>query len=99
MHTPGPWIAHKLPLDRWLISAGNENVAGTASGGFGPNDDATEQANARLIAAAPDLLEALETLQGFADNSAVRWIWKENGEQAAFNKALNQTRAAITKAK
>jgi hypothetical protein len=58
--TPGPWAADKLPLDRWLIFAGDTNVAGTASAGFGPNNVTIEAANARLIAAAPEMAALLE---------------------------------------
>ena len=61
-HTAGPWKAHKLPMDRWLISASGENVAGTASGGFGPNDDAREAANARRDNAAE--LAGIQSLAG-----------------------------------
>lgn len=68
-HTPGPWavrgaceiVGHgpALPI------GGGEPVAGTtlAFVGYAPGDGAdkkTAEANARLIAAAPDLLDALE---------------------------------------
>lgn len=59
-HTPGPW---RVSAD------GNdvENVSG--AGVCTMYADETEQANARLIAAAPDLLRACER--------AVKWINKE----------------------
>jgi hypothetical protein len=53
-HTPGPW--HVDLYD----AAGVDGVDGcrVAITGFGEDD--TDQANARLIAAAPDMLAALE---------------------------------------
>ena len=59
-HTPGPW--HSVPsvpsegFDCWWLMAGSRNIA-TISGYQG---DTECEANARLIAAAPDLLEALK---------------------------------------
>ena len=49
-HTPGPWIAWKYPdVKSWTV-ASKESVASKIK---------TEQ-DARLIAAAPEMLEALE---------------------------------------
>ena len=48
--TPGPWYAEKF-----CIWSGDCFVAGTATG----QGDPEQQANARLIASAPDLLAAL----------------------------------------
>lgn len=66
-HTRGPWAAtHTDPAegyDCWWITAcpasNQEKEIATVSGGF-PHDK--HEANARLIAAAPELLEALEAL-------------------------------------
>lgn len=61
-HTPGPWRVDAAldedgnPLFVQVLTAQNYEVANTANGNFG---DATELANARLIAAAPEILEAL----------------------------------------
>ena len=51
--TPGPWYAEKF-----CIWAGDCFVAGTATG----QGDPEQQANARLIASAPDLYAALENI-------------------------------------
>lgn len=67
MHTPGPWIiCHDFKC------ANGETTIGVASVAVGPyagavawpcgKDDATELANARLIAAAPQMLGALQRL-------------------------------------
>lgn len=55
-HTPGPWV-----VDNFIVSAGQRRGRDIAiTSGF--NGVATDLANARLIAAAPELLEALEAL-------------------------------------
>ena len=51
-HTPGPWRRAKYKV----FSAGESLVANTRSTGLASDAD---EANARLIAAAPDLLEVL----------------------------------------
>ncbi|MBU3721219.1 MAG: hypothetical protein FGM22_10840 [Burkholderiaceae bacterium] len=67
MHTPGPWtVRHDFRC------ANGEMTIGVASAAIGPHagavawpcgkDDATEIANARLIAAAPEMLRALQRL-------------------------------------
>jgi hypothetical protein len=57
-YTPGPWIYTRNPENtRWIIDgAPARAIACTA--GYEPNNEA----NALLIAAAPELLEALEQL-------------------------------------
>jgi hypothetical protein len=67
-HTPGPWEATET-----VVKAKHGGVvarteyAGNADGG-------SERANARLIAAAPDMLAVLEAVQwGEQDGSGVSW--------------------------
>jgi hypothetical protein len=50
-HTPGPWKT--AATDDSLIVAGRTKIAST----YEVNDDVWGEANARLIASAPDLLE------------------------------------------
>jgi hypothetical protein len=61
-HTPGPWTLHKYHGHVAIkAQCGHEaiiNAVGHSCGSIGLHDE--EQANARLIAAAPDLLEAAE---------------------------------------
>lgn len=61
-HTPGPWGAYQLKghegSDFWWISAGNRN--GWKGASYMQVSGQIGEANARLIAAAPELLEALE---------------------------------------
>ena len=74
-HTPGPWTAEfgidqMVSMDTTVCSI---PAAGTRGGWFifSPADDNGEaEANARLIAAAPDLLEALRAIykEAFSEN-------------------------------
>lgn len=73
-HTPGPWAAYNLARGRILKSW---RVCGPASpvcrifGGQSSGD--AEVANARLIAAAPDLLAALRDLLDELTGPAMVW--------------------------
>lgn len=90
-HTPGPWTAegerihgHAPPATRLgLHLATVHEVDGLR---------ATLDANARLIAAAPELLEALEKITDTPMPSAKTWM-------AAINKMRMIGRAAIKAAK
>jgi len=60
-HTPGPWKLEKNNCDWTIWGADGCNILGI------PHDEIyghalADSANARLIASAPELLEALETL-------------------------------------
>jgi len=61
-HTPGPWHVGVKQAEKIIYDASGWAVA-NATVYHGEND---AKANARLIAAAPDLLEALKTLQSMA---------------------------------
>lgn len=81
-HTPGPWQVQKEALpNRVGITATNGRFITWTMGGA-PNSES--EANARLIAAAPDLLEALEVIcREFANGHPL----------------IQQGRAAIAKAR
>ena len=66
-HTPGPWkiTSATHPIIGWRITANDGSVAGVHKAG--PRQSINEcKANARLIAAAPELAEALRALYGTA---------------------------------
>lgn len=92
--TPGPWYATLHESGSYRISQQPEGgtfwIAETFSGLIGNE----EEANANLIAAAPDLLEALQNLLSMA------FIWKErmpSGSTALRNfEALPEVEAART---
>lgn len=62
-HTPGPWVATAVSEYEWSIHNANGHPAPHALV-IAPNGDLLRRmrsrANARLIAAAPEMLEALE---------------------------------------
>lgn len=64
-HTPGPW--RLAAGDETQIYAYGLGIARALCGGLTGIKLAQAEANARLIAAAPDLLDALEWLAGSAE--------------------------------
>jgi len=90
MHTPGPWhIRGPAHTAGWgvCIAGASEIVAripGRAS--------ARKEANARLIAAAPDLLEAVQNLLAWAEKVHAPGVTRINYS------GMDAARAAITKA-
>jgi len=99
-HTPGPWevtdLRHSIVV---RTESPNKTKYGAsryaAIGGFDRSDPdqlSEALANARLIAAAPDLLEALELmLDRFRDTEGSHGQWEEE--------ATENARAAIAKAR
>ena len=85
-HTPGPWTA--------ILSSGDESwmVAAEMPVARIPNYDDRAAANARLIAAAPALLAALQRCLPFVDR--IRGMTGGDGDLTAQN-----ARAAIAAAK
>lgn len=76
----------------WYISAQND-VGIAVQPAFSNPDD--EEANARLIAAAPELLDALKGLLGFCDTPISR---RRLGENPDRQEMVDIARAAIAKA-
>ena len=102
-HTPGPWIALG---DRVVSEATWDTVAAT---GYGTNGARTlavgavattaeEHANARLIAAAPELLEAALLAEGILGNDLLREQMSGDGDYEALTAAVAQLQKAIAKA-
>ena len=99
-HTPGPWKVHKGVSNYYMITSCDDVEISECGGDFTMRD---HQANANLIAAAPELLESCETMITLLENkfepSAVSIEnsgWREGGylrEQCA------KMRSAIAKAK
>jgi hypothetical protein len=96
-HTPGPWRyrkgdewSHSVVTDHGTLPDGSENAWTVAT--LNKNRDEHE-ANAKLIAAAPELLEALILLEKemvlSGNAQSVDYGWKP---------AIEKTRAAIAKA-
>ena len=99
-HTPGPWVITEDDYgeEHWLggVGEGQIIVNGWINGGCKKNPEAwaTLQAEAHLIAAAPELLEALQALSDSVilaghDNTgmpALTQAWQ------AIDKALGETK-------
>lgn len=96
--TPGPWVIQygSTNKDRPYAMYGENRRPVLNWSSFSRPADIEAQANARLIAAAPDLLEALTKLLGIAiqlDNAGDGWT-----EITADTQDVQQARAVIAKA-
>lgn len=81
-HTPGPWKLNGLTIEskhNWIASANSDGI----------NDSNVDEANATLIAAAPELLEACKKLMA--------WL-RECDDYAEKSIAWKLGKAAIAKA-
>jgi hypothetical protein len=89
-HTPGPWAID--PNDGWLITADCDGLVvaeipyGDLGEESGDRHHETNEANARLIAAAPRLMQALKSMVGRFGGSATVQLDRD---------ALREARAAI----
>lgn len=96
MHTPGPWSVDgvdEIYLDQINITAHDGQVFVAAA--IGGQQVGIHEANARLIAAAPDMLAALIAIAEFIPNTSAT-----EGGAAKFSanvKAADMVRAAIAK--
>lgn len=96
-HSPGPWVAIDTDGEHHAIVAPDADQDHFTVICIGP-DDATENANARLIAAAPDLLAALETMLG--EHELLTSLRRASGLPPALtNMTIDAAHAAIAKAK
>lgn len=89
-HTPGPWECTPSQIRddlHWITRRSSCELTVKVEG---------SEANARLIAAAPDLLAAMEAL---VDWSLLRSDWLQAGQPHPENHPISKARAAIAKAK
>lgn len=90
-HTPGPWHVSKASPTRVIESGPRGNSIAKMGLNLGACSQEEAEANARLIAAAPDLLEALQgMLLGFS--------LTQNPDAYPSDAPCNKARAAIAKA-
>lgn len=99
--TPGPWVAGAGHDDPTSVSHGRRHVA--SSGGFQdgkPGTRAENVANAHLIAAAPDMAEALEPFVATGwDIDAPEWRDHDTVSVILTIGELRAARAALAKAR
>lgn len=92
-----PWVSHRCGTNNRsyasVTSADGSPVASCSAPRNTPEAWARANANARLIAAAPDLLAALKELAGIVDGQPWRSAWPGRP-----HKAMDAARAAIAKA-
>lgn len=86
--TPGPWVADGTTVYADAFKSGRNVYGAVACLAIGEDDTAFQEiANAHLIAAAPDLYEALEGVLRVADRQTVEFdaaraaLAKARGEQ------------------
>lgn len=71
-HTPGPWkVAGPIGAAIWITDESSNNQIAAV---YGKSQTAGADANARLIAAAPELLEALKEVVVISDREHTAWI-------------------------
>ena len=95
-HTPGPWrVESRGGMEGREVRAGATYVVATVN--TTGNDEGNRLANARLIAAAPELLAALQDMIA-ADNMEPRTWPALTSASVACADAFTAARAAIRKA-
>ena len=99
-HTPGPWVAREYDGRIYIDTIEGLFRPGYMATGVLSFDARGNEANARLIAAAPDLLEALKVaeraLNAMGDH--INGMNAEEGISDEVNPAFESVRTAIAKA-
>jgi len=105
-HTPGPWEVRADPshYDSFttVVAGSGEQRKGMLReliveiGGWAGIE--TAEANARLIAAAPDMLEALKSLLAFVNSLGMEFGGVSKEKYLEAYEPLNKAHAAISKA-
>jgi hypothetical protein len=109
-HTPGPWeLVPPKPSSEWRdeseldlggFKAGEEWICtfGDSTNFYPSEGSPPSEANARLIAAAPELLEALEQLSTWVSRAIVPEYGPRKPMPENCRKALEASQSAIAKA-
>lgn len=88
-HTPGPWAHHNTPTPFIYVNAGGLPICQIYTSTAHGQSMGEQFANARLIAAAPELLEALKACAAVCAG--------ETMNKRGLISALEQARAALAK--
>jgi len=90
-HTPGPWVVGEtIALRHTVLGNGNNSVCKA----FGETENESH-ANAALISAAPEMLEALATIYNFAN---LQPLLETRYSKALVSDLMKQMQNAIAKA-
>ena len=96
-YTPGPWAIREAALHGTAVEAESSgvgvawcgcNTVASLAGGVWSIETNEAFSNATLIAAAPDLAQALKALLGEVDEMTSRVGWAGNGARDAARAAL-----------
>lgn len=93
-YTPGPWEIGQFPDGFKLEVRANDGLVATVRGASGTK--AMTRANARLIAAAPEMLEALNKCEDVIGTAVLHGHLIDNPHSPVWE-ALREARAAIDK--
>lgn len=88
MHTPGPWELSEGNTSIWGISPLNARVRLANIQKHSPMNGIDWEANARLIAAAPEMLAALHEARAYID-TVIELDGSVNDENGAMLRMLN----------
>lgn len=92
MFTKGPWDVQGKTKTQIKIMSDSPILPRIASV---VNGTSQSEANARLIAAAPEMLEALELINTFLDSLPEGWLGKTSGDVGALNDYYIKLREAM----
>lgn len=96
-HTPGPWhVAYYGDSERQIVKRGSLSLAELLAWSSGPESKAQVEANARLIAAAPELLAALEKSYALLADIRHNWVGRETYAGQALLCSMRDTIAKAT---
>jgi hypothetical protein len=100
-HTPGPWITSAMyglqNEHEYLVWANDAAVCHVFQRSENADPAATQRANARLIASAPDLLAALQSMLD-ADDAICNNVGRGVDQAMSRIAAIDSARAAIARA-
>ncbi len=97
-HTPGPWEIENMNFEEILIHSKEMNIATAYVIDLSPEEG---EANAKLIASAPELLQALiDTLQEFKDvvSEVEGFNIDDKEDKGSWAQAIKKAQSAINKA-
>ena len=82
-HTPGPWAHHNTPTPFIYVNAGGLPICQIYTSTAHGQSMGEQFANAHLIAAAPELLEALQRLSAQCERLRMAWQLESDAERTA----------------
>jgi hypothetical protein len=94
-HTPGPWIIKRTSSAPTGLDAGGILITQANAILQSPENDSAAEANARLIAAAPELLKAIVQLEEFASLALTELTDQDTGWYYQLQAARQAATAAI----